>query len=65
MKKLFFRDLVVLLTLILCILNGLGVINIPWLWCFGLLWIPSVVIFAGIVFLLIAYIILELFNLFD
>ena len=65
MKKRFLGDLVVLLTMLLCILNGLGVINIPWLWCFGLIWIPSVAIFVGIVFLLIAYIILELFNLFD
>ena len=30
----------VIITAILCILKGVGLINISWLWCFGLFWLP-------------------------
>lgn len=29
-----------IITALLCILKGVGLINISWLWCFGLLWLP-------------------------
>ena len=30
----------IIITAFLCILKGVGLINIPWLWCFGLFWLP-------------------------
>lgn len=30
----------VIITTLLCILKAAGLINISWLWCFGLFWIP-------------------------
>ena len=30
----------VIITALLCILKGAGLINISWLWCFGLIWLP-------------------------
>ena len=30
----------VLITALLCILKGVGLMNISWLWCFGLFWLP-------------------------
>jgi hypothetical protein len=32
----------IIITALLCILKGAGLINIPWLWCFGLFWLPIV-----------------------
>ena len=30
----------IIITALLCILKVTGLINISWLWCFGLIWIP-------------------------
>ena len=30
----------VIITALLCILKGVGLMNISWLWCFGLFWLP-------------------------
>lgn len=32
----------VIITALLCILKGVGLMNISWLWCFGLFWLPIV-----------------------
>ena len=30
----------IIITALLCILKGVGLINASWLWCFGLFWLP-------------------------
>ena len=40
MKNKINTILLIILTLVLCLLRGIGVISIPWIWCFGPLWIP-------------------------
>ena len=30
----------IIITALLCILKGTSLINISWLWCFGLFWLP-------------------------
>lgn len=35
-----------LITALLCILKIANIINISWLWCFCLIWLPFAIIFA-------------------
>lgn len=46
----------IIITALLCILKGVGLINISWLWCFGLFWIP-IALGIGLYILIITLII--------
>ena len=64
MKNKIDKILIILVTAILCILRGLGVISIPWIWCFGPLWIPIALLLCIILVVLIVYIILYITEFF-
>lgn len=36
----------IFITALLCILKVIGILNISWLWCFCLIWLPFAIIFA-------------------
>jgi hypothetical protein len=36
----------IILTALLCVLKLTGVLSIPWGWCFCLIWLPFVILFA-------------------
>ena len=46
----------IIIIALLCILKGIGFINISWLWCFSLLWLP-VALGIGLYILIIVTII--------
>ena len=64
MKNKIDKILIILVTAILCILRGLDVISIPWIWCFGPLWIPIALLLCIIVVVLIVYIVLYITEFF-
>lgn len=64
MKNKIDKILVILVTAILCVLRGIGVISIPWIWCFGPLWIPIALLLCIILVVLIAYIVLYTIGFF-
>lgn len=57
----------IITTALLCILKGVGLINIPWLWCFGLFWLPialGIGLYVFIIILIIVVVIgISLINL--
>ena len=65
MKNKIDKILMMLVTAVLCVLRGMGIISIPWIWCFGPLWIPIALLLCIILVVLIAYIILYITELFQ
>lgn len=65
MKNKIDKILMLLVTAVLCVLRGMGIISIPWIWCFGPLWIPIALVLCIILVVLIAYIILYITELFQ
>jgi hypothetical protein len=49
-----------LITVILCILKIINIINISWWWCFCLIWMPFAILFALIGFFIIIFVIVLL-----
>lgn len=64
MKNKIDKILIILVTAILCVLRGMGIISIPWIWCFGPLWIPIALLLCIILVVLIAYIIVYIIESF-
>lgn len=64
MKNKIDKILILLATVILCVLNGTGVISIPWIWCFGPLWIPIALVLCIILVVLIVYTVLYITEFF-
>lgn len=52
-----FGSATVLITALLCILKVTGYLNISWLWCFCLLWLPFALVFGVIGLILVCAII--------
>ena len=46
-------NIILIITLLMCILKLFNIINLSWLWCFSLLWGPVVFILGIITILLL------------
>lgn len=56
------NEVIIIITILLCMFKLLGILNIAWIWCFTLIWFPIILgLIISIIFLLgyVIYIIIK------